>query len=112
MACWTEGLSSLLAGPATSCGTFPWVHLKHLTSPEQAACKRENKLAGQKSVFCDLILEVTSHQFCSIVLIRSVIQPTAQEREFYKVGSLGAILEACVPHTYSGRLMGDSQDQV
>lgn len=46
--------------------------------------KRENKLAGQKPVSCDLLLEVTSHLFCNSLVISNVVLPTVQEREFHK----------------------------
>ena len=42
--------------------------------------KRENKLAGQNSVSCNLLLEVTSRLFCSSLGISSVVLPTVQER--------------------------------
>lgn len=85
-ACWTVGLSSLM----NVASRLPWVlsleQLKTVGFPRASKQegKRENKLAGQKSVSCDLLLEVTSHHFCRTLVISSVVQPTVQEREFHK----------------------------
>lgn len=72
--------------PASSLsGVLPTGQLKAVGFPRagKQEGKGENKLAGQKSGFYNIILEVTCHHFCStllinfcsILLIRNEVQP-------------------------------------
>lgn len=82
MACWTQGLSSLLPVANSMSWVLSLGQLKVISFPRanKQEGKRENKLAGQESIFCDLTLGLTPHHFHSTLLIRSVVQ----EGEFYR----------------------------
>ena len=91
--CWPETILS------------PMITLSHvghsiqqLTTQQHRVRKPERMQATWKSVFCNLILLVMSHHFCSIYQ-RQVISFSPHSREetqrceYEEVGSLGTILE-------------------
>ena len=86
---WTIGLRisvPLLAVPPAS-----WVlsigHFKAIGFTRARKLRRQEREEASRTevtVAYDLILEVTSHHFFSVLLIRNVVWPVLQEREFHR----------------------------
>lgn len=84
--CWTEDLSSLLAVATSLVGPLhrAFKAVGFTRARKLRRQEREQASRTEVTVSYDLILKVTSHHFCSVLLIRNVVQPILQEREFHR----------------------------